>query len=144
MQWTGIVMAIIGSMTALASQNPISYPQDSTQTGSGNLVPMGYGTTGNFVEGRYQILIPANHLPPPGSVITGAAFFTIPGTGNITYPSLDIRLSHSSSPLLASTFASNLPAPTLCFSLRNGSIQWSQRAWVPLQFSTPFILRRGQ
>lgn len=133
------VVAAAVAVAALPSQNPLAYPQDSTQTGSGNLVPMGYGTSGNFVEGRYQVLIPANHLPPPGTVITGAEFFSIPGTGSVTYPSLDITLSHSTSSTLSTTFASNLPAPTLCYTLRRGAIQWSQRNWVPLPFSTPFI-----
>jgi len=134
-----LVSLTLLASTPLHAQNVLAYPQDGTGTGSGNLVPMGYSTSANFDEGRYQILVPADHMPVPGAIITALEVFTIPGTAAITYPSLELRLSHFVGTTLNPTFASNLPTPVLAYSQQAVTINWTTRQWVPLTFQTPFV-----
>ena len=121
------------------AQNPtiVSYPQDTLTGSSGNIVPLGGSTNGNFDEGRYQFLIPATHLPTPGGTIIGMAFNCQSFSGSYTYADLTFTLSHFTGSALTSTFASNLPAPQVVLS-GGQTVNWTSRMWVPITFQTPF------
>ena len=124
----------------LPAQAPfLSYPQDALDSNSGNLVPFGFnGINGSADEGRFQQLIPAPYLPSTGALIVGMEVYTIPGTGTVTYQSLDITLGHSSGSSLSTTFANNLIGPVAVLQETNKQITWSQSQWVAIPFTTPF------
>ncbi len=135
------LFALASFMLPCAAQNPLAYPQDSNQTSTGNLVPFGYGgsTSRNFDEGRFQLLIPASHLPAPGTVFIGLEVWSTSANTSSFYTSLDIAISHSPNATLSTTFAANLPTPIPVYTQQNASMFWVRRQWTPISFQMPFL-----
>lgn len=127
------------ALTALGAlgQNLTAHPQETTDNSSGNLVPFGVLTGGNFAEGRTHVLIRGVELPGPGAVLLG---MDVHGQNNasLLYQSLDITVSPTQATSLNPAFGNNLVAPQTLFSATNHQIVWNSQ-WVPITFTTPYV-----
>ncbi len=93
-------------------------------------MPLGYsGSTRIFDETRFQMLIPASHLPATGSVFTGIEVWSASVDTTTLYASLDVTIS--------TTFAANLPAPILVYSRQSVSVAWVRSQWMALTWQVP-------
>ncbi len=134
-----LVCATTVGTTLVSGQNVVAFPQDTTQTDTASLIPLGYAAYGRSTdECRYQMLITAEHLPAPGSIITGIEAWAMTSSPT-AYPKLEISLSHLNRGTLDPTFAANTPSPVLVFSQQNTTIPWVAQQWVPLTFRRPFV-----
>jgi hypothetical protein len=137
-------VAIAGGLTpTTAAQQPVpvAYPLDSVTGTWNNCGPLGQNNTGMCDEARAQMLIPQAYLPSTGGVITGIeVVVTSPYVPSVTYEVLDINMGVTTAQFLSTTFATNLPAPILVFSLRppNSTINYTASGWTLLNLQTPF------
>ena len=131
-------VALSSMLFAQAPQITTAYPQESTQNNNGNLVPFGCITGGSFAEGHTQVLIPPQHLPAPGGVLTAIGIHC-QGTLSLTYPTLDITMSPTTLTSLSSTFANNLSAPILVLNATNLTLTFSSNAWTWITLTTPYV-----
>lgn len=134
-----LAIGVCASMAALcdtaAAQFPLAYPQASTGSLSGNFTPLGGSSLGLAREGRYQVLIPADHLPGRPARIRGLEIYTTSGTGLVVYSSLSIRMgSILGAPALSTSFVGNLANSTQVYLKQPGGLQWTERQWtrIPL------------
>lgn len=126
--------------SSLAAAPYIFYPQETTSISSGNIIPFGAFTNQtNFDEGRSQFLIPREQLPSRGAALTGLSAVSHTYSGAMTYQSFKVTISESSATSLSTTFATNLPTPTVVLNQTNFSITWGTRAWSGFAFTTPFV-----
>lgn len=129
-------IASLGIATAHA-QNHIAYPLDSLHGVYSQIIPLGSaGPTTNFDEARTQILIPARFLPPIADTIVGLE--VAPSlAGTVHYDALVISMGHTTLPSLTSTFATNLPSPTVVYSATGVSINYTPpTVWFAMPIST--------
>jgi len=130
--------ALLLAATAPA-QNPLAYPQASTASLSGNFTPLGFSSIGAGNEGRYQVLIPADHLPGRPALIRAIECYTIVGTGPVTYSSLSIRIgSILGAPVLSTSFTANLASSVQVWAKTQVTLQWTERQWVRIALGTPY------
>ncbi|MBK8978793.1 MAG: hypothetical protein IPM29_23075 [Planctomycetes bacterium] len=134
------LLAVAATLAAAVScPAQVAYPEDSPTTSQGNLVPLGFSTSTNFDEGRYQILIPARFLPSTGGLINGLSVTQASGPPQLTYTSLTITMSATQATTLSTTFANNLPVPLVVFGGSNVTIPFATSGWSPpIQFTQPF------
>lgn len=123
---------------SLSAQNPLAYPADTVRAGSGNLAPLGYSTSPNFDEARYQELIPAHYLPSVPCMISGIAVNCQSSNAAVTYATIGIELSHTTATTLGGSFSGNLPSPVSVLNASVITVQWAINTWVTINFSTPF------
>jgi hypothetical protein len=125
---------------AIAAQRIVAFPQDLVRLGSGNIVPFGsFPTSGNFEEGRWQILIPNTHLPTAAGLITGMTAHSQTFNGALNYRTLRITMSITPFTALTTTFATNMPAPQVVLNQTNYNVNWVTNAWTTIRFDTPFL-----
>lgn len=130
------------SLSALAAApsaqqpNHVSYPQDTTQNNSGNLVPFGVWPGGNYGDGHSQILIPAAWLPGPGAVIVGLEV-QCQNQAALNYLVLNIRVSPTNAASLGTSFAGNLTSPQTVLSAMNLAVTYNGQ-WTPIAFQVPY------
>ncbi|MBL8900916.1 MAG: hypothetical protein JNM84_25005 [Planctomycetes bacterium] len=131
---------VLASAAIVRGQSPLAYPQSTTTESVGNVVPFGVVRANrNFDESRYQLLIPATHLPTTPTMIAGLEVSSQVWTGTLIYSSLQITLSNTPAASLSSAFDANLLAPTLVYGAANIGIAFTARRWSPIPFSTPFL-----
>jgi hypothetical protein len=118
-----------------------AYPQDTTTGAWTNTVPLGQGDNGAGQEARAQMLIPRSFLPSTGGTIVGLE--VVAGVSrSLTYQSLQLALDHFASPVpfpvLQTSFAANLTAPSTVLSITNQAINYPGLQWHRLTFQQPF------
>jgi hypothetical protein len=137
--------AAFAAVSPAQSIYPLAYPQATTSEGSGNIIPLGAVSGSiNFDESRYQILIPATHLPTTPASIVGVEVISNHSTETVLYSRLEVTLSNTPSTALSTTFDANLIAPTVAFSGTNTSVTFTVDQWSPIQFTTPFLHNGGE
>lgn len=134
---------------AAGAQAPtfIAYPLDATTGNQANNGPLGRNPSGSTDEVRAQIAIPAAFLPPTGGTVIGIEV-AASGASSLPYTSLTIQAANlprtTAFPALNATFATNLgTAPATVFSQTAFSINWLNRQWVRITFSTTFQYQGG-
>jgi hypothetical protein len=135
-----ITLALLASSASAQHIYPLAYPQATTTESTGDTVPFGiFGGIPGFDESRYQILIPATHLPTTSAAIVGLEVNSQVWTGTLVYDAFEIDLSNTNATALSPTFAANLPAPTRVLALQRTGIAFTRRTWAPVLFQTPFV-----
>ncbi|MBL8899571.1 MAG: hypothetical protein JNM84_18215 [Planctomycetes bacterium] len=135
-----LALALLGSTAYAQNVYPLAYPQATTTESSGNILPFGIlNANTNFDESRYQILIPATHLPTTPAAIVGLEVNSQVWTGTLIYANYEITLSNTTATGLSSALDTNLPAPTPVLALQGTGIAFTSRQWAPVPFQTPFL-----
>jgi hypothetical protein len=116
-------------------------PSNTPTTGTCNVIP--FGTTSSsatWVNQRYQTIITAADLNNMAGFINGLAFASC-GTGMRQHASIDVTMSLvPSGYTLTSTFAANLPAPTVVLSATNYSWENIAHAWTFIGLQKRFLV----
>lgn len=116
---TRFLLALALAATPLAAQigayngpgKPFPYPNGTvTETGRTDLVPFGIDAAGQAAEGRYQMLIPASHLPTAPAEIVALHLLSHGHNGQVMYSNLRISFAHTSLTTLTPDFVANLGA----------------------------------
>lgn len=130
-----LLLVLVG---ALGAQNYVAYPMDCLHGYRGQVIPLGASTSTNFDESRTQHLIPAQYLPSAGGDIIG--FDVSPHvTGTVPYKALTVSMGHTLATVLSTTFAANLPNPTLVLAIKALKMNYpSKTAWDTINFNSPF------
>lgn len=131
--------AVLASILAAQTQvNRTAHPNETLQNSSGNLVPFGVLSNGNFGEGHTQLLLRSVELPGPGAVLVGMEVHC-QNVAAINYLSLQITVSPTTATALNPTFASNLVAPVVVLQATNLAVAYPGNAWVPIAFTVPYV-----
>lgn len=131
--------SLLATTSWLCAQQLTAHPQETLQNGNGNLVPFGVISTGQFGDGRSQILIPASELPTEPALLLGLEVHC-QATASITYAALDLTLAPTQATALAMNFASNLGAsPQQVLAATNLNVAYSSNAFTPFAFTTPYV-----
>ena len=129
---------LLSMSTAAVTAQYIAYPLDSLHGVRGQIIPLGSSTSSNFDEGRSQILIPARFLPSPGGSVVGIEVAPHV-TGSVNYVRLAMSMGHTTASSLTTTFATNLPSPTLVYGQTNFIVNYPSRTtWETFMFATAF------
>lgn len=136
----GCCTALMLPATSLVAQQIVrtSHPQDTLQSGNGNLAPLGVQATGQAAEARTQMLIRASELPGPGAQLVG---IEVHAQSDVTliYRSLQVRVAATQSAALSSTFAANLVAPQLVLQQTGLQVTYAQANWTTVSFSAGYV-----
>lgn len=113
----------------------IADPLDNGTSSTGNVIPL--AASSSFDESRCHYFFPAQFLPGTGGAIVGLEF-SIQSAATIPYQLLEFSLDHSQATGLSTTFANNLTAPQLVYSIAN-QVEVRTNGWNRIDFQTPFF-----
>jgi len=124
------------------SAGPFSYPQATVTHSTGSAVPMGSDANAQFVESRFQQLIPSPYVPKQSSWVTliNKIGFVAQASGLVDYASLKITMSFTSANALSDDFDKNLPKPCVVLDVKNVRFHWQARAWTWIELSPAMFL----
>lgn len=147
-RWHSFVGTCLVTVAAAQTARVIAYPQDTTSYSTdgavmrGTAVPLGgfFLHGGHFQEGRWQQIVPREHLPTvPGRIVALSAVCADLGFNSPPeYRRLRITLSATGARSLSFTFAANLPAPVTVLDRTNLTVGWTSQSWGRIDFAIPF------
>jgi len=133
-QLASLSLALVVSAAGAAAQTYIADPLDNPNSSTGNVIPLAASTT--FDESRAHYYFPAAYLPGTGGLITDIEF-SIQVASTVPYQLLEFSLDHTANPNLSTTFANNLTAPQIVYSIANTPITYPN-TWYKFTLQNPF------